>query len=196
MLPFAAVPRWVGWWAERQATGLGQGLSQLGDALAWVEPDQVRRDQDEVALWRAQLALFWDELAEHDPGERKSRQPRSGSASQRRAISTSPAKGLFVGAEQVLALTRQGARPSGIPVAPSGDRPGGLLLMGVSGLGVGLRDGDILTHALGQPAVSEAAVVGAVIRARGARQPRLSGRIWRDGNSFSLVVAQPYLEPG
>ena len=54
----------------------------------------------------------------------------------------------------------------------------------------------LLTHALGQPAVSEAAVVAAVVRARGARLARLGGRIWRNGRSFSLVVAQPYLDPG
>jgi hypothetical protein len=70
------------------------------------------------------------------------------------------------------------------------------MLIGVGGLGVGLRDGDILTQAIGRPAVSEASVVGAVVQARGARKPQLSGRIWRDGVSFPLVVEQPYVNPG
>jgi len=99
-----------------------------------------------------------------------------------------------VSADKVLQLAEQGVRPGGIPVSSSGKRPGGLMLVGVGSLGIGLREGDILTEALGRPAVSDAAVVGAIIRARGARQSHLSGRVWRDGRTFPLVVAQPYLE--
>jgi hypothetical protein len=69
------------------------------------------------------------------------------------------------------------------------------MLLGVSGLGVGLRDGDILTHALGQPATSEGGVISAVVAARGARQAKLSGRVWRAGRTLSLVVEQPYVLP-
>ncbi len=196
VLPFAAVPSWVGWWAEGQAARLGEGLSHLGDALDCIEPRRVARDQEEVAAWRAQLALIWDETAEQTRREDESLERRGASAHQRSRGHRAEPQGVFISAERVLALVRQGARPTGIYVDPRGERPGGLLLMGVSGLGVGLEDGDILTHALGQPAVSEAAVVGAVIRARGAREPRLSGRIWRHGKSFPLVVTQPYLQQG
>lgn len=188
LLPFAAVPSFVEWLAQRQAERLGEGLSLLGATLSFAEPRERELDRDRVALWRAQLAAHWDELPEAPP--------ESTAPERQVPRAVAPPRGLFVSADRVLALADRGARPSGIRVGAQGSRPAGLMLVGVSGLGVGLRDGDILTHALGQPAVSEAAVVGAVIQARGARQPRLHGRIWRQGRSFPLVVAQPYLESG
>jgi hypothetical protein len=185
LLPFVGVPFFVEWWADRQAERWGEGLSVLAATLDLAEPREREFDRDQVALWRAQLEGSWDEVS-----------PVSTEPSQRSTPRASAPAGLFVSAGRVLALAQQGARPSGIRVPASGARPAGLMLVGVGGLGVGLRDGDILTHALGQPAVSESAVVGAVIQARGARQSRLYGRIWRQGRSFPLVVAQPYLGPG
>lgn len=189
LAPFALVALFVDQVADRQAASVVEGLCQLSDALNRVDPE-LDRDQEQVALWRAELAALLDELP-NEPADARA----EGSARPSRAVAPAP-KGLFVSAEKVLGLARAGARPLAIPVGASGARPAGLLLTGVGGLGVGLRDGDILTHALGQPAVSEEGVVGAIIRARGAREPQLSGRVWRDGRSFALVVAQPYLDSG
>jgi hypothetical protein len=177
--------------ADRQAAGVAEALCHVSDALSLVEPELETRDQEQVARWRADLGALLDEFASApQAGSEGARQtPRS------RVPGPVP-KGLFVSADKVLHLARAGVRPAGIPVDSAGARPGGLILTGVGGLGLGLQDGDILTHALGQPAVSEAAVVGAIIRARGARQPQLSGRVWRHGRSFALVVAQPYLDSG
>lgn len=191
LAPFGLVPVLGNMIAERQARGVGSALSDLSDALESVEPALESRDQDQVARWRAELSAMFDEpVTAPEFGSREGRtraSPRSAGQVPR---------GLFVSAEQVLRLSRVGARPGAIPVSPVGGRPGGLLLTGVGGLGLGLQDGDILTHALGQPAVSEEMVVGAVIRARGARQAQLSGRVWRDGRFFPLIVAQPYLDSG
>jgi hypothetical protein len=78
-------------------------------------------------------------------------------------------------------------------VPAEGRRPAGLLLSGVSGLGVGIEDGDVLTHAGGRPALSESDVVGLVIAARGKEVPAIGGRFWRNGEQWSLVVEQPYV---
>jgi hypothetical protein len=104
------------------------------------------------------------------------------------------ARGIRVSASTVLRLANNGARPTGAPVAPSGARPAGLLLSGVGALGIGMRDGDILTDAGGRPALSEGDVVGVVIASRGQRVPTISGRFWRNGEPWQLLVEQPYLQ--
>ena len=104
-----------------------------------------------------------------------------------------PTRGIRVSAATVLRIANSGARPVGIPVPAEGARPAGLMLSGVSGLGVGMQDGDVLTHAGGRPALSEADVVGLVIAARGKEVPSIGGRFWRDGEPWNLVVEQPYV---
>ena len=106
----------------------------------------------------------------------------------------SPVHGLHIRAAAVLRLAQAGARPSGEPVAASGARPAGLALRGVGGLGVGLRDGDVLTDVAGAPASSPGAVVGAVLAARGKRAPAISGHVWRGVEIWQIVVDQPYLD--
>ena len=51
-----------------------------------------------------------------------------------------------VRAERVLSLANAGVRPRGVPVPASAEHPAGLRLSGVSSLGVGLEDGDVLTR--------------------------------------------------
>jgi hypothetical protein len=82
--------------------------------------------------------------------------------------------------------------PRGTPVAATPLHPAGLALSGVSALGVGLRDGDVLTEAAGSPALSIGAVVQAVIAARGRHAPEISGRCFRDGQPFQISIEQPY----
>ena len=104
-----------------------------------------------------------------------------------------PKKGVRIRAARVLQLANAGARPSGVFVPARGNRPPGLALTGVSGLGVGLIDGDVLTHAGGRPATSASAIVGMIIGARAKRVPELSGRFWRRGEAWNLIVEQPYV---
>jgi hypothetical protein len=103
-----------------------------------------------------------------------------------------PVRGIRVKAATVLRLANRGVRPSGVPVPAEGDRPAGLALQGVSGLGVGLRDGDILTQVAGAPASSTGAVVGAVLAARQRRAPAMSGLVYRGSEKIALYVEMPY----
>jgi hypothetical protein len=103
-----------------------------------------------------------------------------------------PTRGIRVSAATVLRLANRGVRPSGSPVAASADRPAGLALQGVAGLGVGLRDGDVLTQVAGAPASSTGAVIGAVLAARQRRAPAMSGVVYRGADKIALYVEMPY----
>jgi hypothetical protein len=105
-----------------------------------------------------------------------------------------PQKGIRVREAAVLRLANAGARPTGIPVPARGTRPAGVALVGVSALGIGLRDGDILVSAAGRPTLSSSDVVGVVIGSRAHRVSEISGRFYRDGEPWNLVVEQPYVK--
>ena len=116
------------------------------------------------------------------------RQPRQSMRSPR----SFAAHGVFISSAQVLALAARRAMPHAQPVQATAQHPAGLLLRGVSGWGVGLEDGDVLTEAAGQKASSVALVVGVVLSARGRQVPAISGRFFRGGMPFALTVEQPY----
>ena len=104
-------------------------------------------------------------------------------------------QGIRISSAQVLALAARGAMPHAVFVQASAAHPAGLLLGGVSALGVGLQDGDVLTEAAGQKATSVAAVVGIVLAARSRQASEISGRFYRGGVPFLLTVEQPYPKP-
>lgn len=104
----------------------------------------------------------------------------------------SPARAIRISSAQVLALAARGAMPAATPVRATPNHPAGLQLFGVSALGVGLQDGDILTEAAGQKASSVAAVVGLVLAARARHSSEISGRFNRGGVAYALTVEQPY----
>ncbi len=103
-----------------------------------------------------------------------------------------PAKVLFVSAETVLKIASTRVQLRGVPVARDGNRPAGLRLVGVSALGVGLADGDVLTRALGQPVMSRSEVVRAVLGARARGEKVLEGEFYRGTERWLLRVEQPY----
>ena len=103
-------------------------------------------------------------------------------------------RGIRIRAQTVLRIANSGQRPTGSPIQASGQRPAGLVLHGVGALGVGLQDGDILTSAAGRPALTPGDVIGVVLASRGARVPVISGRFWRNGQPWQLIVEQPYLQ--
>lgn len=102
--------------------------------------------------------------------------------------------GIRIRKAKVLALSRSAGIPSGSFVPATGERPAGMLLSGVSGLGVGVQDGDVLTHAAGQPVHSVAQVIGLVAGARHAKAPAISGTLYRGAQRIQLNVEMPYLE--
>ena len=137
------------------------------------------------------------------PPERQRRPPRDSEPEERVAErkrllrkKTSPKKsrprGVRVAIDAVRLLAKRRAIPSGVPVPATEGRPGGLRLSGVSGLGIGLRDGDVLTQVAGVPATSRAAVVQAVLSLRAKQAPVGYGRFYREGEPWNLAVEIPY----
>jgi hypothetical protein len=110
------------------------------------------------------------------------------------AVQPAAPRVLFVAQDKVLRLASSGARPRGVAVPATAVRPAGLKLSGVAALGIGLTDGDVLTRAVGQPALSSGAVIQAVLSARARRAPVLEGEFWRGNERWLLRVEQPYLE--
>jgi hypothetical protein len=104
----------------------------------------------------------------------------------------SAAHAVRISAAQVLSLAARRAMPEAVPVKANTYHPSGLQLRGVSTLGVGLQDGDVLTEAAGQRATSVAAVVGLVLAARARHSSEISGRFFRAGVPYALTVEQPY----
>lgn len=136
-------------------------------------------------------------IPEASASSEASRQPPGSSASQpstadARAPSKSPKRGLFVRASKVLELSRGAAIPSGSFIEASGSRPAGLRLEGVSALGIGAEDGDILTEVAGQPVHSAGQVISLVAGARERRVSRISGVLYRGAEPIQLHVEMPY----
>lgn len=183
------------WWGYRFADALGEGLSHR--LLEW--GSLVDGGPAPVTL-----APDLDAGATTDPG-REGPPPGPGRAAPAASSAApsvsargplglgSPPRAIRVSAGAVLRLANSGVRPSGVPVPAVGRRPAGLLLSGVSGLGIGMQDGDVLTMAGGRPALSQSDVVGLVIAARGQETAAIGGQFWRGGERWDLVVEQPYV---
>lgn len=108
--------------------------------------------------------------------------------------SSKPAKsprGIVVRADTVARAVHSGGRPSGVFTPANGSRPAGLSLVGVSGFGTALRDGDILTSVGGTPATSVGAVVGAVAGAIGHGAKVITGVVWRGDDRIDVAVEIP-----
>lgn len=103
-----------------------------------------------------------------------------------------PKRGLRVSASTVLRLANARAVPEGVYQGQHGQQPAGMRLMGVSALGVGLQDGDVLSDVAGTPATSRSAVVSAVLQVRARQAEALSATFWRDGEPWRLIVEMPY----
>lgn len=112
-----------------------------------------------------------------------------------RAKNAAKPQALFVSAASVLALSKSAARPRGTFVAQTPQHPAGLELVGVGALGIGVQDGDILIDAMGISPRTSGEIIGAIVEARARRVRALSGTLWRGGQTFSITVEQPYLDP-
>lgn len=100
---------------------------------------------------------------------------------------------IYIKAQTVLRIANSGRRPTGKSVTAEGQRPAGVQVFGASSLGVGVRDGDIITRVSGVPVTSANQIVSLIIAARGARQSAISGQVYRGQRSYTLTVEQPYL---
>jgi len=110
-------------------------------------------------------------------------------------VSEKPKQLIYVSATKVLCFAQQGSQPSGKPVPAKGKRPAGVAVYGVSGLGIGAKDGDVVTDILGQPVRSVTQGIMMIVAARAAERPVITGTLWRGMRSISVAVEQPYTAP-
>lgn len=176
-------------WAERLA---GPWMWNLGFGLGQVlapSVEQVAQASD--VDWNA---IERDVAANEAPVE-----GRDGTPSKGGKKTAKPAKqaggALFVSADRVLSLSKRAQVPASRYVAGSGNRPAGLQVAGVSGLGIGVQDGDVLTKVAGAEVRSSAAVISIVLKLRAKKAPAISGEFWRGQERWQIVFEMPYLEP-
>jgi hypothetical protein len=100
---------------------------------------------------------------------------------------------VFVDQQTVLRLASSGFVPSGTPVAQTVTAPAGIALFGVSALGLGVQDGDVLTSVSGRAVRTEGQVIARVIAARARQERNISAVFWHHGAPCSLVVEMPYV---
>lgn len=98
---------------------------------------------------------------------------------------------ISISAQRTQQAIKAGIRPSGGSVGKTSWRSAGLALYGVSALGVGLRDGDVLTKINGSPARSQTAVISAVRSAWSDKAKGVSGEVWRGHHRFMVAVEFP-----
>jgi hypothetical protein len=176
-----------------------------------------------VALWPALLTALADAACEHaqragygfgvslptplrtrpQPLELKLEPPEefeiSDESSEVSAGAKTPVKprrrlrGLKVREATILRLAQARAIPAVVGVGAQAGRPAGLRFTDVEGLGVGLKNGDVLTRVAGVPAVNRGAVVAAVLAVREQRAPSINAEFWRGDTLWQLVVEMPYL---
>jgi hypothetical protein len=173
---------------ESEARTLGGRLgSTLAALAAYTEDRKDARPPAEVPDILSSAGGALDEGVPRFVGKshgKASRGPRSPGAKSR--------SGVFIGANTVLRLAASGVVPEGRPVDASGGRPAGIQLSGVSALGVGVHDGDVLTEVAGRPVRTEGQVVGMVLALRARRESSISAAFYRGSERWSLVVEMPY----
>jgi hypothetical protein len=190
LVPLPFIVALAAWSSARVADRGGAALGAALAAVAGVVGAEQRPIDDDAVL---DEAIPTSALAA-DPTPAAGNARASGAKRGKNGAVPATARSLFVSAETVLRLSERRVTPKGVRVAASGARPAGLLLKGVDGLGIGLRDGDVLTRALGQPALSSSAVVRAILVARANRARVLEGEFYRGNERWTLRVEQPYLD--
>jgi hypothetical protein len=162
---------------DRIGSTLASVLGPVSSALAPAQPDTV---------------LTEPELSGEASASRVLGGPNKIARAAKRGRKSAALHAIRISSAQVLALASQRAMPDAAPVRASAEHPAGLLLRGVSELGVGLQDGDVLTEAAGQRASSVATVIGVVLAARARHSSEISGRFFRAGVPYVVTVEQPY----
>lgn len=177
-------------WAEaRLSPPVTQAGVLLGEALSPVVPAPVPDSR-----------VDWSMLDEKpsEAGEPRSpgQAPRRSAAAQNKSkedAKDAPVGALFVSAERALRLSREASIPASRYVPAQGERPAGLQVAGVSGLGIGVRDGDVLTKVAGAEVRSSAAVISLVLKLRAQKAKAISGEMWRGQQRFQIVFEMPYV---
>ena len=176
-----------GYAADSASRALGRALGAVA-AVVGAEPTPSRGD-DEAEAAEQELTIPASVHAGATEAAPERQRGKRGKASR-----GAPPRGVFVSAKRVLELAETRIEPRAVRVRAEGARPAGLRLSGVAALGIGLRDGDVLTRALGRPALSSTEVVRAILAARSKGVRVLEGEVWRGQTRFAIQVEQPYLD--
>ena len=173
--------------ADRIGAALARALSSVASFVGSSQPKEPEPESfEDVELGDGQLVPVTYALPAQSSAKKGSQQRGA------KAKASAAERQVFVSASTVLRLAGSRAQPRGVPTKANGGRPAGLRLVRVSELGIGLQDGDVLTRAVGQPALSSTAVVNAVLLARAKRARVLEGEFWRGSERWVLLVEQPY----
>jgi hypothetical protein len=165
-------------WGARIGRALSESASQLPHPAPAASIDPMPELEPELPF---EPPTVDSELARPSrPGKHRSPTPAGGA--------------VFVPQSAVLRLAEARVMPRAVPVPARGKRPAGLRLIGVGALGIGMRDGDVLTEVLGTPVSSTGQVIQMVIQARGRRERVISGKFYRGEVPLNVVVEQPYIE--
>ncbi|MEZ4441802.1 MAG: hypothetical protein R3B72_22060 [Polyangiaceae bacterium] len=184
VLPFLAVAAVPRLFLPRIAEAASRPLSQAADAIAEsLEPPPPPRP---LPPTKEAAAI---EAIDGEPAEAVS--PRAAEAC---AQAPPPPLGVMVSRGRVIAAAKAGIRPSGSGVSATPYRPSGLALHGVGAVGVGLRDGDVVTRVGGARATSQGAVVGAVTSALRQKLPAITAEVWRGQRRILVTVELPSVE--
>jgi hypothetical protein len=202
VLPLLSAPTLTRELADRLSRHAAAQLLTVAHALAsvhvWQEPRPLPPTPDARAIASLQDALPIGDTKGGGMVVARAGDPRSIDGRGSQAVAAAhpalpKAVSVLVRRSRVRAAAQAGIRPSGSPVPATTFRSAGLALIGVGGIGVGLRDGDVLTRAGGTPARSDAAIVGAVTAALQRGHPAISAEVWRGTQRIIVTVELPKL---
>jgi len=173
--------------ARDYGTELGKGVAELSASAPAVDADP---EPDVVTG-----ADFLVPPRDLGDGAFSSPANRSNANAKKRARSRAvvkPGHGLRVSAGTVLRLARAAVIPVGHSVPARGARPPGIEVTGVTALGIGVRDGDVLTEVAGVPVTDATEVVAIVLALRQRHDGAISAVFYRDKEPWALTVEMPY----
>lgn len=179
-------------WAERR---LAPALTDVGVELGQViAPSVGHAPPHDDKIWDTveESVLPSERSVKRDEPAKRGAPARRGA--ERPEATVEPLPSLFVSAEQVLRLSRTARIPAGRYVAAAGRRPSGLQVAGVGGLGIGVKDGDVLTRVAGAAIQSPAAVVSSVLQLRAKHVGAISAEVWRGERPYRITFEMPYLD--
>jgi hypothetical protein len=157
VLPLTAAALLPSLLAPRLADALAVTIARRLQPLSVLAPSRVASVDSSDSSDEAASAEHEAESVTLEVDSAVSSKPARGKA--RRGAPVSASHSVSVSAATVLELAESGARPRGKPVGATAQRPAGLRLSGVSALGIGVEDGDVLTEAAGVPALDASGVI-------------------------------------
>jgi hypothetical protein len=178
---------------EAPARVLGVELARGLPALPSANPrGTAPLDADEGTLETAFVASEGATTLASSPVANGSAAPKKKGKGKKAPSASPEAPSVYVSERTILRLAKARAVPAAQSVAATDARPGGVQLLGVSSLGVGMQDGDVITEVAGRRVRGEGDIVAAVLVARSQQAPTVSAVFYRGKVRGTLVVAMPY----